>query len=274
MAHDFAEKGEQALDKEYPVLNHGFVRLVDYMGTDKRIVQSARVSYGEGTKTVREDAGLIDYLLRNDHWSPFEMVSFTFHLKMPIFVARQHMRHRTGKMNEISGRYSIMKEEFYHPGIRNIQPQATDNKQGRSGAFSEEEALKVQNQLMREQDYLYEGYEGYIDKGVAREVARMNLPLSLYTEMYWQMDLRNLMNYLRLRLDSHAQYEIRVYAEAIYEFTKMVCPLSMKSFENHILNGVKFSGKDMEVLKKHLSKDNINTEGMTERDAKRFLAKL
>lgn len=253
MAHCIVEEAEKILDKEYRVLDKGFVRLVDYMGGDSRIVQSARVSYGEGTKTVSQDAGLIDYLMRHEHTSPFEQVQLTFHLKMPIFVARQWVRHRTARMNEVSGRYSIMPEEFYVPEAAYIAPQSTDNKQGRSNEpFSAEEAAKISDVLVAGQEAAYKNYSALIEKGVARELARVNLPLSLYTEFYWQIDLHNLFHFLKLRLDSHAQYEIRAFAEVLLEITRAVAPLATKSFENNSMNSVTFNGEEMAELRKIL----------------------
>lgn len=250
MAHCVVPAAEEILDKEYPVLDKGFVRLVDYFGGDQRIVQSARVSYGEGTKSVSQDGALIDYLLRHQHTSPFEQVVMTFHVKMPIFVARQWVRHRTGRMNEVSGRYSIMKDEFYVPAEDKVAPQSTDNKQGRATeAFDKETADKIIAQLEEGQKAAYESYNELIDSGLAREIARINLPLSLYTEFYWEMDLHNLFHFLKLRLDSHAQYEIRVYAQVILEMCKKVAPMATESFINHMNEGVSFSGEEMRALR-------------------------
>ncbi len=250
MAHCIVPEAEEILDKEFPVLDKGFVRLVDYFGGDQRIVQSARVSYGEGTKTVSQDGALIDYLLRHQHTSPFEQVVLTFHVKMPIFVARQWVRHRTGRMNEVSGRYSIMKEEFYVPAEDKVSPQSSNNKQGRADeAFDKDSACQIINDLESGQKAAYENYSKLIDKGLAREIARINLPLSLYTEFYWQMDLHNLFHFLKLRLDSHAQYEIRVYAQTMLEICKKVAPMATESFVNHINEGVNFSGEEMDALR-------------------------
>ncbi len=262
MAHCIVPAAEEILDKEYPVLDKGFVRLVDYFGGDQRIVQSARVSYGEGTKTVSQDGALIDYLLRHQHTSPFEQVVMTFHVKMPIFVARQWVRHRTGRMNEVSGRYSIMKEEFYVPAEDKVQPQSTNNKQGRADeAFDKETADKIINQLEEGQKSAYENYSELLDSGLAREIARINLPLSLYTEFYWEMDLHNLFHFLKLRLDSHAQYEIRVYAEVILEMCRKVAPMATESFINHMNEGVNFSGEEMDALRKVLAGEQNPLEG-------------
>ncbi len=244
-------EAEAILDQAFPVLDKGFVRLVDYLGSDARIVQAARVSYGEGTKTFREDKGLIDYLLRNQHTSPFEQVSLTFHCKMPIFVARQWVRHRTAKLNEISGRYSVMKDEFYVPDSEAIAFQSTDNKQGRSSEEVPAEVKeKVRGLLEQGQRQAFGEYEALLDEGVARELARINLPLSLYTEWYWTMDLHNLFHFLALRLDAHAQLEIRKYAEVILQITRAVAPVAVESFENHLLGGVKFSRQELEALRK------------------------
>jgi thymidylate synthase (FAD) len=221
MAHCIVPEAEAILDKEFPVLDKGFIRLVDYMGGDARIVQSARVSYGDGTKTVREDEGLIDYLLRHQHTSPFEQVSLTFHVKLPIFVARQWIRHRTARVNEISGRYSIMKDECYIPAAEDVCFQSNDNKQGRSTeAVPEETVQAVRAQLERTQKQAFGDYNALIEQDIARELARINLPLSTYTEWYWQIDLHNLFHFLRLRCDSHAQKEIRVYAEVMLEICR------------------------------------------------------
>ena len=250
MAHCIVEEAEAILDKEFPVLNKGFVRLVDYYGSDSRIVQSARVSYGEGTKTISADAALIDYLMRHQHTSPFEQVVFTFHLKMPIFVARQWVRHRMGRMNEVSGRYSIMKDEFYLPEEDCISKQSKNNKQGREDTpLPKEEAGAIKQGLERGQEEAYKNYDDMVSKGLARELARINLPLSLYTEFYWQMDLHNLFHFLKLRLDSHAQYEIRVYAEVILDMIRKVCPLATASFENYMKEGVTFTGEEVAALR-------------------------
>lgn len=262
MAHCIVPAAEAILDKEYSVLDKGFVRLVDYYGGDQRIVQSARVSYGEGTKTVSQDGALIDYLLRHQHTSPFEQVVMTFHLKMPVFVARQWVRHRTGRMNEVSGRYSIMKDEFYVPAAENIAPQSTDNKQGRAAEpFPREQAEDIRRQFADGQQYAYRNYSKLVEGGLAREIARINLPLSLYTEFYWEMDLHNLFHFLKLRLDGHAQLEIRKYAEVILDMCRAVAPLATASFINNMNNGVNFSGEEMEALRKVLAGGENPLEG-------------
>ncbi|MDR3356663.1 MAG: FAD-dependent thymidylate synthase [Spirochaetaceae bacterium] len=254
MAHCVSAEAEKILDREFPVLDKGFVRLVDYLGSDQRVVQSARVSYGEGTKTYREDAGLIDYLLRNRHTSPFEQVVLTFHLKMPIFVARQLVRHRTARLNEISGRYSVMKDDFYLPSAGDIAPQSSDNRQGRgAAALPPAGADAVRKAFEAGQKESYAAYSRLIDSGLARELARINLPLSLYTEMYWQIDLHNLFHFLQLRLGSHAQKEIRLYAEVLLDICRKVAPRCCESFERHVLGGASFSRDEMAELKRRLA---------------------
>lgn len=249
MAHERVPEAEAQLDTVIPVLDHGFVRLVDYLGSDARVVQAARVSYGAGTKTYREDRGLIRYLLRNEHTSPFEQVVLTFHAKMPIFVARQWVRHRTARLNEISGRYSVLRSEFYLPGADAIAPQSDDNKQGRAAAaFAPTEAQRIAERLANTQTELREHYHALLDRGVARELARINLPLSTYTEWYWQIDLHNLMQFLRLRLDRHAQFEIREYAKVLCRLARAVAPTCMEAFDDFVLEAVRISGAELRVL--------------------------
>jgi thymidylate synthase (FAD) len=251
--HEITKEAEEILDKEFPVLDHGFVRLVDYMGGDSAIVQAARVSYGEGTKTVSEDRGLIRYLTRNEHTSPLEMVEMKFHCKMPIFVARQWVRHRTANLNEISGRYSIMRDEFYIPEPQQINLQSKNNKQGRSEeTFSSEETEEMLFNFAEEQRRGYKSYTERIEKGMARELARINLPLSLYTEWYWKIDLHNLFHFLDLRMDEHAQVEIRNYANTIFDITKKVAPKACEAFEHYQLNSEKFSYEELKIIKKLL----------------------
>jgi thymidylate synthase (FAD) len=263
---------EEILDKEFPVLDKGFVRLVDYMGGDQRIVQAARVSYGEGTKTVMQDAGLIDYLLRNEHTSPFEQVVFTFHAKMPVFVARQWVRHRTARLNEISGRYSVMPDEFYVPDSGDIAEQSADNKQGRKpDPMDPERARNVKNTIESVQRQAYDGYRRLLEDGTARELARVVLPLSLYTEWYWQIDLHNLFHFIRLRLDPHAQREIQAYAGVMRDLASRVCPLAFESFERHIRGGVRFSDEEMAALNRLLKEGAHGLEG---KEKERFEVKL
>jgi thymidylate synthase (FAD) len=272
MAHCIVPEAEEILDKEFKVLDKGFVRLVDYMGGDARIVQAARVSYGAGTKTVREDAGLIDYLLRNQHTSPFEQVVLTFHIKLPIFIARQWVRHRTARLNEISGRYSVMQNEFYLPADSDVAIQSSDNKQGRSTeAVSQDFVKTTQDLLLKGQEDAYTTYTQLVESGLAREIARINLPLALYTEIYWQCDLHNLMHFLKLRLDSHAQKEIRDYGKVILEIARKVAPLTIASFENNIQQGVSFSGEELEALRDVLAGKENPLSG---KKLERFTAKL
>ncbi|TFG65366.1 MAG: FAD-dependent thymidylate synthase [Spirochaetales bacterium] len=272
MGHCVVPDAEQILDKSYPVLDKGFIRLVDYMGGDERIVQAARVSYGEGTKTVREDRGLIQYLLRNDHTSPFEQVVFTFHIKMPIFVARQWVRHRTERLNEISSRYSILKDEFYLPPAEDISFQSADNKQGRGTEPVPEEIQKqVRSALEADQRRVYGSYQELIGRNIARELARINLPLSIYTEVYWQMDLHNLFHFIRLRTDPHAQKEIRAYAEVLFDIVSKICPLASEAFEEHVLNSVTFSGKEKKALDSLLKGRKAELQG---KDLERFNEKI
>ena len=272
MAHIIVPEAEKILDKEIKVLDHGFVRLVDYMGSDARIVQTARVSYGEGTKTLREDAGLIDYLLRHEHTSPFEHVIFEFHAKMPIFVARQWIRHRTARLNEISGRYSVIKDEFYVPDSSSINFQNKDNKQGRAvDDVPDSLKDKVISILSKDQEAVYKNYEEMIDDDIARELARINLPLSTYTEWYWQMDLKNMFHFLKLRMDHHAQWEIQEYGRAMAKIVKAVCPLAYESFEKHMVNGARFSEHELNAIRLMLDGEENPLEG---RRLKEFEQKL
>lgn len=256
MARITVPEAEKLLDESIAVLDHGFVRLVDYLGGDARIVQSARVSYGEGTKSVREDRALIDYLVRNKHTSPLEQVVLTFHVKMPIFVARQWIRHRTARLNEISGRYSVMRDEFYVPRPDEVRLQSKRNKQGGSAddvpAELREHVIRV---LREEQQHAYGTYESLLADDVARELARVNLPLSLYTEMYWQIDLHNLFHFLRLRMDWHAQYEIRAYGDAMAGIARAVSPLAYEAFEEHILHARTLSRTELELLRSAVDPD-------------------
>ena len=275
MPRAISEAADALLDQEIRCLDKGFVRMVDYMGNDERIVQAARVSYGTGTKSYRQDKALINYLIRNWHTSPFEQVSLTFHCKMPIFVARQWVRHRTARLNEISGRYSVMKDEFYVPDPEHVRPQSKDNKQGRSDErMSTEDEQTVIDLFVADQKSIYANYEKLLDMNVARELARNNLPLSLYTEWYWQIDLHNLFHFLRLRMDAHAQYEIRVYAEAMAECARAVAPLAYEAFEEHILGSVQFSKTECEALGRLVSGQPHSLEGRALAIFEEKLAKL
>lgn len=269
-------------ERKINCLDKGFVRLVDWMGNDEAIVQAARVSYGKGTKSVSEDRGLIRYLVRNKHTSPLEMVEFKFHCKMPIFIARQWVRHRTASLNEMSGRYSEMPDECYIPDVNRIKEQSTDNKQG-SG---DELEMLVQNgvleDMIEEQRDSFDLYHSYLERNVARELARINLPLSTYTEWYWKMDLHNLFHFLRLRLHQHAQYEIRVYAKALYDLIKPIVPIACEAFEDYVLNAVTFSWPEMEILLERLHYEGtndlknhlLNTNKLSKRELNEFFSKL
>lgn len=230
-------------------LDHGFVRLVEVMGDDAAIVQSARVSYGAGTKTVRADRGLIRYLMQHQHTTPFEMVEFKFHCKMPIFVARQWIRHRTANVNEISGRYSVMEDIFWEPRPEDLRTQSSTNRQGSTDTpIDTTQATALAAQFRDEQRQLYQHYQTALAAGVAREIARVNLPLSLYTEWYWKIDLHNLLHFLQLRLDAHAQREIRVFAEAMAEFVKLRCPITWEAFEEFRLHAAALSRSECQLL--------------------------
>lgn len=272
---------EKMLYQAFPVLDHGFVRVVDYMGDDSAIVQAARVSYGKGTKQINQDAGLINYLLRHKHTTPFEMCEIKFHLKMPIFVARQWIRHRTANVNEYSARYSVMDNEFYIPSPEVIAAQSTKNHQGRGEeGLSAEETARVIEILKNDSQTCYTHYQELMNsdsdgnvinpdnKGIARELARMNLPINIYTQWYWKIDLHNLLNFLHLRADSHAQYEIRVFAETMLDIVQKWVPLTYDAFMDHRANAVNISGKGIEVLKKILKGENVTQEssGMSKRE--------
>jgi thymidylate synthase (FAD) len=260
MIEDLREKLEFAennpvIFNQRNVLNKGFVRLVDWIGSDSRVVQAARVSYGKGTKTIREDSGLIDYLMRHRHTSPFEMVSFTFHIKLPLFVFAQLVRHRTASLNAKSARYSVMEDEFYIP--EEFRLQSMENKQGSDSVLSEETNQFAINSLINFCDETYGDYEYLIQMGVAREQARMILPQNLYTEVYWTQNLHNLLHLLKLRLDPHAQQEIREYAEAIHEIITPIVPMSLDSWEKHVLDSVSLSKDEVDILIRAAKGDSL-----------------
>jgi len=239
------------------VLDKGFVRLVDVMGDDASIVQSARVSYAKGTKTVNEDEGLIRYLMRHRHTTPFEMVEFKFHCRMPIFVARQWIRHRTANVNEMSARYSEMPDLFYEPTAELCTTQSAQNRQGGTGQQVERVSELAQT-FARDQSQLYRQYEEYLSVKMRRELARVNLPVSLYTEWFWKIDLHNLLHFLSLRLDPHAQYEIRVFAEAMADIVKQYVPMAWRAFEDYSLNSLSLSGLERDALKDLIKGESIN----------------
>lgn len=251
------------------VLDHGFVRLIDVMprisedGTgDSAITQAARVSYGKGTKTVNQDRGLIRYLMRHKHTSPFEQAEIKIHAKMPIFVARQWVRHRTASLNEYSGRYSEMSDEFYIPNVERIQTQSKTNKQGTDddGEFSLSTQMMMQLKMKESTENSLKEYKYYLDTDMSRELARINLPVSNYTEWYWKVNLLNLFRFLQLRMDSHAQYEIQEYANAIYKMVKPIFPLACEAFEDYWLNGCEFSNDDITLLKNFFKDKNITND--------------
>ena len=239
-------------------LDKGFVRLVDSMGGDDAIVQSARVSYGKGTSKVSQDRGLIRYLMRHRHTTPFEMVEFKFHCKMPIFVARQWVRHRTANINEYSLRYSEARDEFYFPDPDHIEFQSTLNKQGRMGEVDEDLKKKVQAYFKEISDRSFEIYCELNEAGVARELARAILPVNLYTEWYWKNDLHNLLHFIGLRSDGHAQYEIRVFSDAMATYVKQVAPFAWEAYQDYVVNGMRFSKIERSILERKLPDRVLN----------------
>jgi thymidylate synthase (FAD) len=271
---------EEILFTPLPVLDHGFVRVIDYMGDDGAVVQAARVSYGKGTKRVNEDKGLIQYLMRHRHSTPFEMCEIKYHVKLPIFVARQWIRHRTANVNEYSARYSILDNEFYLPSPEHLAVQSSSNRQGRGDALPPIEAARVLD-LLREdsarsyRDYAYMLNEDESGKvvdesrsGLARELARMNLSLNFYTQWYWKTDLHNLLNFLSLRADAHAQYEIRVYAEAMISTLERWVPMTAEAFRNYRIGGAQLSASALAVVKKMIGGEPVSQpeSGMSKRE--------
>jgi thymidylate synthase (FAD) len=267
---------EQHLYHARPVLDHGFVRVIDYMGDDSAICQAARVSYGRGTKSVSNDEGLIRYLMRHWHSTPFEMCEIKLHVKLPVFVARQWIRHRTANVNEYSARYSILDREFYIPAPEALAAQSTVNNQGRGEALSGEEADRVLRYLRDDAMRAYDHYEEMISdegqQGLARELARMNLPANIYTQWYWKVDLHNLLHFLRLRADAHAQYEIRVYAEAICEMVKDWVPAAYKAFEDYRMGGATLSAGALDCVRRMLNGEEVTQEnsGMSKGEWREF----
>jgi thymidylate synthase (FAD) len=278
---------DQILEQEMSVLDHGFIRVIDYMGDDSAIVQAARVSYGKGTKQVSQDKHLINYLLSHQHTTPFEMCEIKLHIKLPIFVARQWIRHRTASVNEYSARYSLLDKEFYIPQKEHLTCQSTDNKQGRNNMMlSDEESDNIINILKNDANQAYEHYLemlNYQDEntsiirdvnktGIAREIARINLNLNFYTQFYWKIDLHNLMHFLKLRCDSHAQYEIRVYALKILEILKIWVPYTYEAFENHMLHAAKLSKHAIILLNKLLKGEKLKNieHNLSQRELNHF----
>lgn len=262
---------EERLFRPAELLDHGFIRVVDYMGDDAAVVQAARVSYGKGTRKVSEDAGLIRYLLRHRHSTPFEMCEIKFHVKLPVFVARQWIRHRMANVNEYSARYSILDREFYIPSPEQVAMQSRSNRQGRADALEPGKAEEVLEILRRDASRCYDDYETLLDAeqyGLARELARMNLTLNTYTQWYWKIDLHNLLNFVSLRADSHAQYEIRVYADAILDVLRDWVPVTAAAFEEYRLGAFTFSAGMLKVLRRQLAGEAVTQEasGLSKRE--------
>ena len=271
---------EKILYEAIPILDHGFIRVVDYMGNDTSIVQAARVSYGKGTKKVSTDSGLIKYLMRHWHSTPFEMCEIKYHVKLPIFIARQWIRHRTANVNEYSARYSILDKEFYLPEKENLAAQSQSNRQGRGDVLQGKQAEKVLNLLKSDAEQTYDNYEMMLNErydgsvinekevGLARELARMNLTLNTYTQWYWKTDLLNLMNFLRLRADHHAQYEIRAYAEVMLDTLKKWVPITFEAFMDYRVGGTEVSAKGKIILQKLIKGEDVSVDqsGLSKRE--------
>jgi len=271
---------EKVLYEAIPVLDHGFIRVIDYMGDDSSIVQSARVSYGKGTKKVSTDEGLIRYLMRHWHSTPFEMCEIKYHVKLPIFIARQWIRHRTANVNEYSARYSILDKEFYIPAKEQLSAQATNNRQGRGDLITGQQADEVLKILKDDAVRTYDNYEKMLNErfdgtvidekksGLARELARMNLTLNSYTQWYWKTDLLNLMNFLFLRADSHAQYEIRVYAEKMLDTVKKWVPITHAAFLDYRVGAAHLSSKGLKIVKSMINGNKVGYEdsGLSKRE--------
>jgi thymidylate synthase (FAD) len=282
---------EEILYRALPVLDHGFVRVIDYMGDDGAIVQAARVSYGRGTRRVQEDRGLINYLMRHRHTTPFEMCEIKYHVKLPIFVARQWIRHRTANVNEYSARYSILDREFYLPAPEHLAAQSASNRQGRGNVLTGDEAARVLDLLRSDSMRAYDHYmdmlnedEGAPDgqkrdpgrQGLARELARMNLSLNYYTQWYWKTDLHNLLHFLSLRADAHAQYEIRAYADVMMDTLERWVPLAAAAFKEYRMGGVQLSATGLAIVKRMLAGEAVEqaTSGLAPREWRELMAAL
>jgi thymidylate synthase (FAD) len=279
---------EEILYEALPVLDHGFVRVIDYMGDDGAIVQAARVSYGKGTRRVSEDRGLIQYLMRHRHTTPFEMCEIKYHVKLPIFVARQWIRHRTANVNEYSARYSILDNEFYVPQPEHLAAQATINRQGRGDVLEGEAAKRVLDLLREDSERAYAGYVEMLNEddagqprdpswpGLARELARMNLSLNFYTQWYWKIDLNNLMHFLTLRADPHAQYEIRAYADAMIDTLQRWVPLAHAAFVEYRMNAASISATGLKVIRRLLAGEQVEQKasGLSPREWRELMAVL
>ena len=279
---------EELLFTAMPVLDHGFVRVIDYMGDDAAVVQAARVSYGRGTRRVSEDAGLIRYLMRHRHTTPFEMCEIKFHIKLPIFIARQWIRHRTANVNEYSARYSVLDREFYLPAPEHMAAQSSSNRQGRGDVLPAPEAQAVLNLLREDAMRNYDHYMFMLNEegdgspsdpgrqGLARELARMNLTLNAYTQWYWKADLHNLLHFLSLRADPHAQYEIRAYADAMLSVVKAWVPQTYAAFADYRLGAVTFSAQMLAVLKRMLGGEEVGQpdSGLSKREWAEMMSAL
>ena len=279
---------EKVLYEAIPVLDHGFIRVIDYMGDDTSIVQSARVSYGKGTKKVSTDEGLIRYLMRHWHSTPFEMCEIKYHVKLPIFIARQWIRHRTANVNEYSARYSILDKEFYLPAKEQLAAQSQSNRQGRGDVIQGKQAEEVLNILKDDANRTYDNYEKLLNErfdgtkidenkvGLARELARMNLTLNTYTQWYWKTDLLNLLNFLFLRADNHAQYEIRVYADKMLDTVKRWVPITYQAFMDYRVGAAEISSKGLSVIKSMISGKKVEQEGsgLSKREWNELMEKL
>ncbi len=279
---------EEILYEPIPVLDHGFVRVVDYMGDDAAIVQAARVSYGRGTRHVSEDAGLINYLMRHRHTTPFEMCEIKYHVKLPIFVARQWIRHRTANVNEYSARYSILDKEYHIPAPDQLGTQSRSNRQGRDAVLDGEEAARVLQLLREDAERCHDHYMEMLNedeggntldterKGLARELARINLTLNTYTQWYWKIDLHNLLHFLSLRADPHSQYEIRVYADAMLDTLRRWVPITYEAFTNYRLGAAQFSAKGLQVVKRLIGGESVTQadSAMSKREWRELMAVL
>ena len=281
------KKLERILYKKFDVLDKGFVRVIDYMGNDSSIVQAARVSYGKGTKKINQDKSLINYLLKHRHSTPFEMNEIKLHIKLPIFIARQWIRHRTANVNEYSARYSVLEKEFYIPESQNIQSQSKTNNQGRELRLDKENSKQTIKLMQENSENAFSNYSCLLNEdesgnvidskkeGVARELARMTLPLNTYTQWYWKIDLHNLMHFLSLRFDDHAQYEIRVYAKVILDIMKKWVPITYEAFLQYRLHGFSLSSSGIEYVKSLINNTKINSDNISKREIeeikKRFL---
>lgn len=271
---------EDMLFTPLEVLDHGFIRVIDYMGDDAAVVQAARVSYGRGTKRVSEDAGLIRYLMRHRHSTPFEMCEIKYHVKLPIFVARQWIRHRTANVNEYSARYSVLDREFYIPAPEHLAAQSAVNRQGRGAVLEGERASQILRLLREDAARCFDHYAEMLDAdddgaprdpdqpGLARELARMNLTLNTYTQWYWKTDLHNLLNFIALRADSHAQYEIRVYAEAMMRSVAAWVPLTFQAFSDYRLGAATLSAQMLAVIRRRLAGEDVGQadSGLSKRE--------